>query len=62
MSITIDMRTGKQTDEITSGLVGYISWRRFETVLRKADEMRPTERLVAVQVEADGIKYKVNPA
>lgn len=60
------MSAGRQVVQISlegpirqGGTAGFISWGRLEEQLRKAGELRPGERMVQAEFDAQGLRYYV---
>ena len=43
-----------------TGQSGYCSWYRLSEVLKAAGELRPSERIVSLDIDERGIKFNVN--
>lgn len=59
-AVHIDAKTGAEIEaHVSSGLVGFISWRRLFEVLRRCGELKPNEELLSFQIDGRGITFRV---
>lgn len=58
-SFVVDLRTGKVTDRVNSGMAGFISWRRLAEQLRRAGEFKANEEPIIFQISERGIEFVV---
>jgi len=60
-SVHFDISTGEEipAHKVEAGATGFISWRRIAEVLRAAEELRPDETAVSIQVDERGLSFRV---
>jgi hypothetical protein len=60
VGFSINLRTGKLTNDVHSGMCGFISWRRlFEEALRSSGELHPHEKAIAVEANERGLTFVI---
>lgn len=60
MTFIIDIRTGKLTNDIHSGVSGFVSWRRLTNeIFRQSKEISDKEVIVVLACDERGIIFIV---
>ena len=62
MGIRVDLeksQTGFQSKNSPSGLMGFVGWKRLETILRTAGELGDNEAVESFYVDETGLYFSI---